>query len=230
MKSTAPLLAVLGMTCLLVTTTALAFVVQETDYEIPNSLVPVPPNILPEFATSGYRFTREYNSEALNDGWVGFGWTWDLIGLKGFSSGIANYMEGLSVSTTENLSDGSSWQFDVLTSQIDFSYYNISSVLLGTFRLEFNSDDRITRFTDYLGYQTSYSYSSAGDLVAVTDVFGNQTRYEYDSNHRLLARIDPFGNRTDFPIPEPSVFALIGLGLAGIGYQRHRNKYADNRH
>lgn len=218
--------AVIGISCLFVTNKALAFVVQETDHEIPSILFPVPPNAFPEFAPSGYSFVREYDSGALSDGWMGFGWTWDLLGLKGFTSGIASFTEGLSTSTTQNLGDGSSWQFDLLTSRIDISYFNVSSTLLGTFRLDFDSVGRINKSTDYLGYVTVYDYSPTGDLVGITDPLGNQTTYLYNSSHLLQTRIDPWGNRTDFPVPEPTTLALMGLGLAGIRYRRHRSKVA----
>lgn len=222
MKRIALAFAVIIVICLFVTDKALAFVVQETDYEIPNTLYPVPPNTFPEFAPSGYSFIREYDSNALSDGWMGFGWTWDLIGLKGFTSGIASFIEGLSTSTTQNLGDGSSWKFDLLASTIDFSYFDVTSALLGTFRLDFNSDGRIIKFTDYHGYVTTYNYSPTGDLVGMTDVLGNTTVYLYDSSHLLQARIDPWGNRTDFPIPEPSILTVFGIGLMVFGYQRRR--------
>jgi hypothetical protein len=43
------------------------------------------------------------------------------------------------------------------------------------------------------------------------------------SNDTVFLIEDSDGN---FVVPKPSVLALIGLGLAGIGYGRHRSKKA----
>lgn len=224
MKRITPAFAILGIACFLITNTALAFVITETDYQIPNSTW-IPPYTLPEFAPTGFEFVREYNSDTLNDGWMGFGWTWDLIGLKGFTSGISSTIEGITSSTTIVLSDGSSWQFDFSTTDIiDFSYLDISAALLGTFRLEFNTDGRISHFTDYLGNITTYNYDSTGNLISAIDYLGYTTSYLYDSSHLLQTRIGPAGDRTDYPVPEPSTAVLMILGLAGLGFTRCKKK------
>jgi YD repeat-containing protein len=56
-----------------------------------------------------------------------------------------------------------------------------------------DADGRITRVTDPLERQQSYSYTPAGDLIAHTDPLGNTTRYSYDRRHGLLRIIDPLG-------------------------------------
>jgi YD repeat-containing protein len=219
-----PALAALGMACFLFTNNALAFLINETDYQIPNSTW-IPPYTLPEFAPSGFEFVRQYDSDKLNDGWMGFGWTWDVTGLKGFTSGISSYIESLTSSTKVVLGDGSSWEFDLsVASIIDFSYLDVTAAPLGIFRLEFTTDSRINSFTDYLGNTTTYNYDSTGNLLSATDFLGFTTSYLYDTNHRIQTRIGPDGDRTDYPIPEPSTVILLSLGLAGLGFTRRRMK------
>ena len=54
-----------------------------------------------------------------------------------------------------------------------------------------DSEGRITRITDPMGYDVTYTYDASGDLVGVTDAENNTVTFVYDANHYLLEIRDP---------------------------------------
>src|SRR5262249_34005090 len=64
-----------------------------------------------------------------------------------------------------------------------------------------DEQDRITRITDPMGHDQSYTYDANGDLVVHTDATGNATRFFYNPDHGLLRIVDPLGrvvSRNDY--------------------------------
>ncbi len=62
--------------------------------------------------------------------------------------------------------------------------------------MERDSEDRITRITDPMGYQVAYDYDGNGDLIEFTDQEGNVTSYAYDSFGNKVSETDALGNVT----------------------------------
>ena len=56
---------------------------------------------------------------------------------------------------------------------------------------------------------TSFRYNSNGLLIQIIDPIGNSITYEYDALRFSKA-------------PEPTTFALMILGLVGIGYRQYK--------
>jgi RHS repeat-associated protein len=73
--------------------------------------------------------------------------------------------------------------------------------LNGTFA--YDTENRITRFTDSLGNTTSYLLNDTSKVVAETDPLGNTTTFEWDEFDRLLTRTDPLGRTMRYEYDEP---------------------------
>ena len=59
-----------------------------------------------------------------------------------------------------------------------------------------DGEGRITKITDPMGHEVTYSYDASGDLVGVTDAENNTVTFVYDANHYLLEIRDPLGRPT----------------------------------
>jgi YD repeat-containing protein len=72
---------------------------------------------------------------------------------------------------------------------------------------------------------TTYTYDAAGDLISVTDPADKVTNFTYDAFGDLISMTDPkFGAITFayFAVPEPSTWAAMLLGFAGLAFARRR--------
>ncbi|UJW34457.1 DUF6531 domain-containing protein [Saccharothrix sp. AJ9571] len=72
--------------------------------------------------------------------------------------------------------------------------------LNGTFT--YDTENRITRFTDSLGNITAFHYNEARQLVREIDPLGGEVRQEWDAFDRLLARTDALGRVTRYRYDE----------------------------
>ncbi|GAA1962340.1 RHS repeat-associated core domain-containing protein [Amycolatopsis minnesotensis] len=68
--------------------------------------------------------------------------------------------------------------------------------LNGTF--SYDTDARVTRFTDALGNTTTYRLTATGRVAEETDPLGNRVVHERDEADRLVATTDPLGRTTRF--------------------------------
>ncbi|ONI92753.1 hypothetical protein ALI22I_01980 [Saccharothrix sp. ALI-22-I] len=66
--------------------------------------------------------------------------------------------------------------------------------LSGTF--QYDTENRVSRYTDSLGHTRTYHLDAAHRLVAEVDPLGNTTRYERDALGNPVATTDPLGNTT----------------------------------
>ncbi|MEV0170920.1 DUF6531 domain-containing protein [Streptomyces sp. NPDC050803] len=64
--------------------------------------------------------------------------------------------------------------------------------------VEYDSENRETRYTDALGNTTSYRYNELLQLVAETDPLGHTVFSEWDRYERLIARTDALGRTTRY--------------------------------
>jgi RHS repeat-associated protein len=60
----------------------------------------------------------------------------------------------------------------------------------------YDSDDRLTTFTDALSHSTIYGYDAVGNLTSVKDANNNTVSYAYDSRNRLTTITDALGHNT----------------------------------
>jgi len=78
-----------------------------------------------------------------------------------------------------------------------------------------------THFVPFSGFTGTVDWTK---IDAVEMMIGNTTTTgEFDSYE---VYVDYIKTSSQSQIPEPTTIALMGLGLAGIGYRRHRNKIA----
>ncbi|UIX31614.1 DUF6531 domain-containing protein [Streptomyces sp. GQFP] len=68
--------------------------------------------------------------------------------------------------------------------------------------VEYDSENRETRYTDALGGTTTYRYNDLHQLAAVTDPLGHTTHSEWDRYGRMLSRTDELGHTTRFTLGE----------------------------
>ncbi|MCL7424173.1 DUF6531 domain-containing protein [Streptomyces sp. YS415] len=68
--------------------------------------------------------------------------------------------------------------------------------------VEYDSENRETRYTDALGNTTTYRYNELLQLVAETDPLGHTTYSEWDRYDRLTARTDALGRTTRYEYDE----------------------------
>ncbi|MGY1500227.1 DUF6531 domain-containing protein [Streptomyces sp. QTS52] len=71
-----------------------------------------------------------------------------------------------------------------------------------TCAVEYDSENRETRYTDALGDTTMYRYNDLHQLAAVTDPLGHTTYSEWDRYGRMLSRTDELGHTTRFTLGE----------------------------
>ncbi|AXB46889.1 DUF6531 domain-containing protein [Amycolatopsis albispora] len=72
--------------------------------------------------------------------------------------------------------------------------------LNGTFT--YDTENRITRFTDALGFTTSYRFNEANQVVEETNPLGHTVVQEWDSRDRLLSRTDAIGRTSRWEYDE----------------------------
>ncbi|SCK19392.1 DUF6531 domain-containing protein [Streptomyces sp. WMMB 322] len=65
-------------------------------------------------------------------------------------------------------------------------------------QLEYDTAQRITRYTDSLGAVTTYHLNHLGQVIAETDPLGNTVHSEWDRHDNLLSRTDALGHTTRF--------------------------------
>ncbi|OEU87292.1 hypothetical protein DB35_28025 [Streptomyces abyssalis] len=65
-------------------------------------------------------------------------------------------------------------------------------------QLEYDTAERITRYTDSLGAVTTYHLNYLGQVIAETDPLGNTVHSEWDRHDNLLSRTDALGHTTRF--------------------------------
>ncbi|MGW0910890.1 DUF6531 domain-containing protein [Streptomyces sp. NPDC002784] len=68
--------------------------------------------------------------------------------------------------------------------------------------VEYDSENRETRYTDALGNTTTYRYNEQLQLVAETDPLGHTNHSEWDRYGRMLSRTDELGRTTRFTLGE----------------------------
>jgi RHS repeat-associated protein len=72
--------------------------------------------------------------------------------------------------------------------------------LNGTF--SYDTDNRITRFTDALGNTTIYLVNDRNNIVAETDPLGNTVTREWDERDRMIGRTDALGHTARYAYDE----------------------------
>jgi RHS repeat-associated protein len=65
-------------------------------------------------------------------------------------------------------------------------------------QLEYDTQNRITRYTDSLGAVTTYHLNHLGQVIAETDPLGNTVHREWDRHDNLVSRTDALGHTTRF--------------------------------
>lgn len=65
-------------------------------------------------------------------------------------------------------------------------------------QVEYDTAQRITRYTDSLGAVTTYQLNHLGQVIAETDPLGNTVHSEWDRHDNLLSRTDALGHTTRF--------------------------------
>lgn len=61
--------------------------------------------------------------------------------------------------------------------------------------MDYDLDNRVTTWTNSLGYQTTYYLNDHGQTIREIDPLGGETVSEWDTFDRLLSRTDPLGRR-----------------------------------
>ncbi|MFC9686249.1 DUF6531 domain-containing protein [Streptomyces sp. NPDC056948] len=64
--------------------------------------------------------------------------------------------------------------------------------------IEYDTDNRETRYTDSLGHTTTHRYNELLQRTAVVDPLGHTTTSDWDRYNRLASSTDPLGNTTRF--------------------------------
>lgn len=64
--------------------------------------------------------------------------------------------------------------------------------------MEYDTENRITYWTDSQGARTTYHLNEAGQTIREIDPLGNETLSEWDEYDRLLSRTDPLGRTTRY--------------------------------
>ncbi|WP_328342234.1 DUF6531 domain-containing protein [Streptomyces violaceus] len=64
--------------------------------------------------------------------------------------------------------------------------------------IDYDPENRRTRYTDSLGFTTTYEYNDSLQVIAETDPSGNTRRSEWDRYNNLTSSTDPSGARTSF--------------------------------
>jgi RHS repeat-associated protein len=65
-------------------------------------------------------------------------------------------------------------------------------------RFDYNAHNQITRITDALNGQTTFTYDGNGNLLTRTDARGKLTTWTYDNMNRVLTRTDPLNRPEGF--------------------------------
>lgn len=78
--------------------------------------------------------------------------------------------------------------------QVDSSHKQVTDGSGKHYTLEYNTQGRLVRATDFDNRSVQYTYDASGNLTIVQDVNGGLTTYQYNSDNLLTGIIDPRGN------------------------------------
>ncbi|AXB41696.1 RHS repeat-associated core domain-containing protein [Amycolatopsis albispora] len=76
-------------------------------------------------------------------------------------------------------------------------------------RFSYDTENRVTRYTDALGHHSEYRFNAAGQLVEETDPLGNTRRFTWDAYDRMLSRTDELGRITRYTYTDDGELAEI---------------------
>ena len=158
----------------------------------------------------------------INSGWLGSGQSFTIDSTDTFFDDITfdfnSASNGLNFSFTlsDALNGGSTLFSNSFTVNNGKGFIDINTNLVG--------GSLVYALIDYNGYNGASAHFQAGNVYAggVSNFGANGARSDFGAyDHVFVA------NFTDgsVSVPEPSVLALVGLGIAGIGLTRRKKKY-----
>ncbi|MBN6041093.1 RHS repeat-associated core domain-containing protein [Amycolatopsis sp. 195334CR] len=76
-------------------------------------------------------------------------------------------------------------------------------------RFTYDTEARVTTYTDALGHRSEYRLNNAGQLVEETDPLGHTRKYSWDRYDRMLSRTDELGRITRYTYTDDGELAEI---------------------